>query len=216
MNADWYFDFVSPYSHLQLQRLLRGWPKEVTLTPRAILFAAVLDHWGQRGPAEIVPKRVFTYRQAQWRAERDGIPMRFPPRHPFNPLKALRLAVALDERMDAIGEIFAAIWQDGLDVSTDEGFRELATRLGVADAHTRIAAPEVKDKLRANTERAIAAGVFGVPTILVDGMAFWGDDATDMALDYLRDPARFTSGEMARVAGLPVGASRQLPPDGRH
>jgi 2-hydroxychromene-2-carboxylate isomerase len=207
-TADWYFDFVSPYSYLQLQRL-RDWPTEVTLTPCAILFAAVLDHWGQRGPAEIVPKRVFTYRQAQWRAERDAIPMRFPPRHPFNPLKALRLAVCLDERMDAIREIFAAIWEDGLDVSSDEGFRALASRLGVADAEARIAAPEVKDRLRANTQRAIAAGVFGVPTLLIDGMAFWGDDATAMALDYLRRPERFTSGEMARVASLPVGAARQ-------
>jgi 2-hydroxychromene-2-carboxylate isomerase len=152
---------------------------------------------------------VFTYRQAQWRADRDGIPMRFPPRHPFNPLKALRLVVALGERMEAIRAIFAAIWQDGLDVSTDEGFRALASKLGVADAEARIAAPEVKEKLRANTDAAIAAGVFGVPTILVDGMAFWGDDATAMALDYLRDPKRFTSGEMARVASLPVGATRQ-------
>lgn len=207
-KADWYFDFVSPYSYLQLQRL-GEWPKGVELTPRAILFAAVLDHWGQRGPAEIVPKRVFTYRQAQWRAERDGIPMRFPPRHPFNPLKALRLAVALGETMDVIRAIFAAIWQEGIDVSSEEGFRALAARLGIADAETRIAAPEVKEKLRANTEGAIAAGVFGVPTILIDGMAFWGDDATAMALDYVRDPKRFTSGEMARVAALPVGATRQ-------
>ena len=207
-TLDWYFDFVSPYSYLQLQRL-RELPKDATLAPRAILFAAVLDHWGQRGPAEIVPKRVFTYRQAQWRAERDGIPMRFPPRHPFNPLKALRLAVALDERMDAIREIFAVIWKDGIDVSSEEGFHVLASRLGVTDAEARIAAPQVKDKLRSNTERAIAAGVFGVPTIMVDGMAFWGDDATAMAIDYLRDPARFANGEMARVATLPVGASRQ-------
>jgi len=207
-QADWYFDFVSPFSYLQLQRL-HEMPADLALTPRAILFAAVLDHWGQRGPAEIEPKRVFTYRQAQWRADRDGIPMRFPPRHPFNPLKVLRLAVALEERMEVIREIFFAIWRDGIDASSDEGFRQLAAQLGVRDADALIAKQDVKDRLRANTERAIAAGVFGVPTILVDGLAFWGDDATAMALDYLRDPARFTSGEMARVATLPVGATRQ-------
>src|SRR5262249_56789643 len=114
---------------------------------------------------------------------RAGIPMRFPPRHPFNPLKALRLAVALDEDMDAIRTIFAAIWREGIDVSSDDGFRELAAKLRLNDAEARIGRQEVKDKLRTNTERAIAAGVFGVPTIMVDGMAFWGDDATAMALD---------------------------------
>ncbi len=207
-HADWYFDFVSPYSYLQMEGLA-AWPAEVALHPYPVLFAGLLEHWGQRGPAEIEPKRVFTYRQAQWRAERSGIPLRFPPRHPFNPLSALRLAVALGSGMEAIRAIFRFIWREDFDVSTEEGFRELAARLGVADAEAKIAAPEVRQRLRENTDRAIAAGVFGVPTLAIDGFVFWGEDSTAMALDYLRDPSRFESAEMRRIATLPVGASRQ-------
>src|SRR5207249_4672726 len=92
---DWYFDFISPYSYLQLEQMPR-WPEGVVLVAKPILFAALLDHWGQKGPAEIPVKRAFTYSQVQWLGDRAGIPFRFPPRHPFNPVSVLRLAVALD------------------------------------------------------------------------------------------------------------------------
>ena len=63
---------------------------------------------------------------------------------------------------------------------------QLLAELGVADADQLIAREQVKQALRVNTEAAIAAGVFGVPTIVVDGHVFWGSDATHMARDYLR------------------------------
>jgi 2-hydroxychromene-2-carboxylate isomerase len=81
-------------------------------------------------------------------------------------------------------------------------------RLGVADAEARISDPAVKEELRRNGEGAIAAGVFGVPTLAIDGELFWGYDATDMALDYLRDPVAFVSEEIRRVDQLPYGATR--------
>ena len=58
--------------------------------------------------------------------------------------------------------------------------------LGVPDAAAaRIAAPEVKDELRRNTDEAIARGVFGVPTLAIGDELFWGADATAMAVDYV-------------------------------
>ena len=85
---------------------------------------------------------------------------------------------------------------------------QLAEMLGVPDAGARIAAPEVKDELRRNTDEAIARGVFGVPTLAIGAELFWGADATRMAIDYVAAGSRFTDPEFARVAALPVGAVR--------
>ena len=203
---DWYFDFVSPYSYLQCERL---GSLQLAIRPRPLVFAALLNHWGHKGPAEMPSKRTFIYRQVQWLAGREGVAMCFPPRHPFNPIKALRLAVALGSTFDSVREIYRHIWADGDEVDTDEGFARLCLRLGVAGAAERIADPAVKEELRRNGEEALEAGVFGVPTLRIEDELFWGYDATDMALDYLRDPVRFLSDEMKRVDTLPVGASRK-------
>lgn len=203
---DWYFDFVSPYSYLQCERL---GTLAVEVRPKPLVFAALLNHWGHKGPAEMPSKRTFIYRQVQWLAGREGVAMCFPPRHPFNPMKALRLAVALGSTYGTVREIYRHIWAEGDDVDSAEGFARLCARLGVADGESRIADAGVKDELRRNGEEALEAGVFGVPTLKVGDELFWGYDATDMALDYLRDPVRFLSDEMKRVDALPVGASRK-------
>ena len=202
---DWYFDFVSPYSYLQSERLAA---LAIAVRPRPLVFAGLLKHWEHKGPAEMPTKRTFTYRQVQWIARRDGVALRFPPRHPFNPLKALRLAVALGSKVDTIREIFRHVWREGDDVDTPEGFARLCRKLGVADGEALASRAEVKAELVANGAEAIARGVFGVPTLYLDGEIFWGYDATAMALDFIRDPAFFRSGEMRRVDGLPVGAAR--------
>ena len=133
-RADWYFDFISPYSYLQSERL-ESLPFAVR--PRPVLFAGLLQHWGHKGPAEMPSKRVFTYRQVVWIARRDGIALRFPPRHPFNPIKVLRLAIALGCELAAIHAIFRHIWAEGGEVETDAGFAALCEKLGVADGGSR-------------------------------------------------------------------------------
>jgi 2-hydroxychromene-2-carboxylate isomerase len=212
-KVDWYFDFVSPFSYLQVEQL-HLLPDDVEVAFQPVLLAGLLAHWQTKGPAEIAPKRRFTYRYVQWHASRHRIPFRMPPAHPFNPLPALRLSVALGGGRETILEIFRFIWREGHSIADPGQWRELTARLGVADADARIAAPEVKVALRASTERAIAVGVFGVPTFVLDGNLFWGVDATEMLLDYLRDPMLFDSPEMRRVSDLPVSAERRLRPPG--
>ena len=73
-------------------------------------------------------------------------------------------------------------------------------RVGVAD--------EDLHQLRDNTDWAITQGVFGVPTFVIDGELFWGHDAFEMVLDYLRDPEQFADEEMRRIDHLPVGVIR--------
>jgi 2-hydroxychromene-2-carboxylate isomerase len=206
-TADWYFDFISPFAYLQSEQLPRLATK-LRLRLRPVLFAALLDAGGQKGPAEIAGKRAFTYRFVVWQARRLGIPLKFPHEHPFNPLQLLRLAIACDCAPDAVHRIFRFVWRDGRLPDLPIEWAELTHELGIPDADARIADPDVKDALRRNTDEAIARGVFGVPTLAVGNELFWGVDATDMALDFAAAGCRYEDPEYARVSALPMGATR--------
>ena len=202
----WYFDFVSPFSYLSFKQL-DGLPADVAVELRPVLFAGLLQHHGQKGPAEIAAKRRWTYRWCTWWARELGIPFRFPAAHPFNPLHHLRLAVAAGPSRETVGRIFDAIWTTGADAADPAAFAALARGLGVDDA--RLASSEVKDGLRRNTDEAVARGIFGVPTFEVDGEQFWGADALGFVQAFLREPDLLRSEEMRRVDALPVGAARK-------
>jgi len=207
-TADWYFDFISPFAYLQSEQLALLGPK-VRIRYRPVLFAGILAANGQKGPAEIPRKRVFTYRFAVWQARRLGIPFKMPPEHPFNPLPLLRLALACDCSAEAVQRIFRFVWRDGRLPDLPIEWAELVNDLRLPDALRRIDEPEVKDALRRNTDEAIARGVFGVPTLAIGDELFWGADATAMAADYLAAGQCWTDPEYERVANLPVGAVRR-------
>lgn len=211
MIVDWYFDFVSPFAYLQSERLA-SLPPRMQIRYRPVLFAALLDANGQKGPAEITAKRRFTYRFVVWQARKLGIPLKFPHEHPFNPLPLLRLAIACECAPDAVHRIFRFVWRDGRLPDLPIELAELTHDLALPDAGARIASPEVKDALRRNTDEAIARGVFGVPTLAVGDELFWGLDATAMAAEYVLAGCRYDDPEYARVSSLPVGASRDARP----
>ena len=206
---DWYFDFISPFAYLQWRRLRRD-HADVALNPKPLLFAAILNHVGQLGPAEIPQKRRHTYRIVLWQARELGIPLHFPPAHPFNPLPALRLCLAAPDRMRAIDAIFAHLWERGLQGDSIDALADVAKSLGIDDPAAAIARDEVKRELQANGEEAMALGVFGVPTLKVWDELFWGNDATGLALSYARDPATLDA-EMRRVDDLPEAVQRRRP-----
>jgi 2-hydroxychromene-2-carboxylate isomerase len=206
---DWYFDFISPFAYLQFEQF-DHLPAGLSITFRPVLLGALLAHWESKGPAEIVPKRRFTYRYAQFRAEQLGIPFRLPAAHPFNPLTLLRLAIAAGCTQSVIREIFRFVWRDGGDPASTGDVQALAARLGVADLALATARPEVKAQLRQNTEQAIALGVFGVPTFVLGTDLFWGEDATPMLLHCIASPAWLQSDEVRRISDLPVGVQREI------
>ena len=204
-TLDWYFDFVSPYSYLQ-HEILHTLDAEIRYKP--ILFAGLLNAWGNKGPVEIPEKRRFTYRNVLWVAGQHGIPLKFPPAHPFNPLKVLRLAIALDNDPNAIAAIFHFIWQKGESIENEQSWKTLCAELKVDNAEARIADPRIKETLRKNGEDALGLGIFGVPTAVVDDELFWGFDATPMLKSYLANPEMFKRGELARVSNLPRASGR--------
>jgi 2-hydroxychromene-2-carboxylate isomerase len=210
-HITFHFDFISPYAYLAFERLpeaLKGLSYRVDYRP--VLFAGLLKHHGQLGPAEIAGKRDWTYRQVLWLAHAHGIPLELPAAHPFNPLGALRLALAcgrdgLVNRYVA-ETVFRHVWRGGADAAGAQRLDELRALLKPGRDP---ASEEVKAELKANTDAAIARGLFGVPTCEVDGRLFWGFDALPMLREFLEGKAWFTSGAWEQAADLPTGKTRQ-------
>lgn len=205
-----YLDFISPYAYLAFEALpqvLMGTSYQVVYRP--ILFAALLKHHGQLGPAEIAGKREWTYRQVLWQARQLGVPLQMPASHPFNPLPLLRLAVACDRHGEpnryVCDTVFRHVWCcDGAAADDAARLSALTTQLSPARAPD---AAEVKDQLKAHTETAIRHGVFGVPTFAVDGHLFWGLDALPMLRAYLDGDAWF-EGPWVGAASVAQGVKR--------
>ena len=173
---------------------------------KPVLFAGLLNHFGQKGPAEIPAKRRWTYRWCTWWARELGIAFRFPAEHPFNPLPHLRLALACGSRPEAVKRIFDSLWMSGANANDPARFQALCRELNVDPA--RLATEEIKTALRRTTEEAAAQGVFGVPSFVVDGEVFWGADAVDFVKAFLKDQSVVRNDEMRRLDALPVGAAR--------
>lgn len=174
-----WFDVLSPYAYLAFERLpqaLEGLSYSVEYRP--VLLAGLLSHWGQKGPAEVAPKRAWTYRQIAWTAQRDGVALQMPGVHPFNPLPLLRLACAVEvANRRVVQRLFQHVWAGGGDPGDAARLDALRRELAPRDDP---AGDAVKQRLRRSTEEAIARGVFGVPTFEADGRLFWGYDGLPM------------------------------------
>ena len=209
-HISFYLDFISPYAYLafeELPQVLVGLSYSVTYKP--LLFAALLKHHGQLGPAEIPAKRDWTYRQVQWLAHNKGHALDMPAMHPFNPLGLLRLALATDRNGQpnryVCEMLFKHVWVGGADAADASRLAAITQRLSPARDPADDA---VRAQLRAHAEEAIAKGVFGVPAFEVDGKVFWGLDALPMLRDYLEGGAWFAGPAWDEAGKLPSGAQR--------
>jgi 2-hydroxychromene-2-carboxylate isomerase len=213
-HITFYLDFLSPYAYLAFETLpeaLLGHSYSVSYKP--VLLAALLNHHGQLGPAEIPAKRDWTFRQILWLAQQRGVPLQLPAAHPFNPLPLLRLAVASQAQglpnRHVVEAVFHHVWRGGGDAMDATRLPALAATLARPHAPLRDpASAEVKAQLKAHTDEAIALGVFGVPTLAVDDKLFWGLDALPMLGDYLAGNAWFDGPAWEQARQLPAGVQR--------
>jgi 2-hydroxychromene-2-carboxylate isomerase len=196
-HLNFWFDPISPYAHLAFERLpqvLEGVSYSVSYRP--VLFAGLLAHWGQKGPAEIEPKRAWTFRQVHWLAHRHGIELQTPVQHPFNPLAHLRLMLACAPENGTPNRrvceaVLRQVWHGGGDANDPDRLAalalELAPRIDPADA-------SIKQALKDATAEALVLGIFGVPTVEVDGRLFWGLDGLEILSGHLRGESWFDTG----------------------
>jgi 2-hydroxychromene-2-carboxylate isomerase len=221
-EIEFFYDPISPYAYLAFERLpqaLMG--HSVHLRYRPVLFGALLKANGQLGPAEIPGKRDWTYQQCGWLAQHHGVRFELPTAHPFNPLALLRLGLACASEA-APGEtnrlvtemLFHHVWQGGHDAVDPARLADLQARLQehVSLCGREWLAPdsaEVKQGLRANTDAALALGLFGVPALVLDGRVFWGQDALPMLRACMDGDTWFQSGAWEAAAVVPAGVRRQ-------
>jgi 2-hydroxychromene-2-carboxylate isomerase len=210
-QIDFYFDPISPYAYLAFERLpeaLQGLSYNVSYRP--VLFAGMLARHGQKGPAEIEPKRAWTFRQVQWQAHQLAIELQAPAEHPFNPLALLRLAMACAQVGDSPNrhvceQVLRHVWRGGGNANDPARLADLRARL----APQRSAADaDVKQALKDATEEAIALGVFGVPSLVVDGKVFWGLDSLPMLRDFITGGEWFNTSSWAAAGVAPPGIKR--------
>ncbi len=209
------FDFISPYAYLAWTGLHDFAARHrLALEIEPVLFAALLDGWGHKGPAEIPPKRLYTFKHVLRLAADRGVPLTPPPAHPFNPLLGLRLAslpVPAPQQRAIVDVLFARVWARGESITDPEVVAEALTRAGldgaalVRDAGT----PGTKQRVRQRTDDAFARGVFGVPTYEIEGELFWGQDSQPHLERFLRGEDPATPERVEPWANLPAQAQRK-------
>jgi 2-hydroxychromene-2-carboxylate isomerase len=180
-DVTFYYDLGSPYAYLAADRVDLQFDVDTEVKWEPVLLGGIFKANGRSSWAE-TPLREDGIAEIATRAASRGLPaFVYPDPWPNNGLTAMRAAVKA--HMMGAGrrfamEAFAVQFNEGLPLSDPENIELAAHRAGL-DPGDLLAAtqdPEVKQKLIDNTETAIASGVVGVPAVVVDGEAFWGDD----------------------------------------
>jgi 2-hydroxychromene-2-carboxylate isomerase len=210
-----YFDFVSPYAYLawtQIGALAARHGRVVELVPT--LFAGLLEANGQLGPAEIPRKRAYVFKDAARIASAFGVVLRPPPAHPFNPLLGLRVCSAdlqPELRACAVDTLFRAVWGGGPGITEPATVQRLLDDAGL-DGTALVAGAatdQIKQRVRAQTDDALAQGAFGVPTMLVDGELFWGVDSLQHVERRLDGNDPVDGLDIAPFLAMPVQTTRR-------
>ena len=191
-HVDFFYDFACPYAYLAHDRVDAACARGgATVRWRPFLLGGVFRAIGTPDmPAAHMhasKARMNLLDMHRWAAFL-GVPFQMPATHPNRTVMALRAAMASEDLVRASKALFAAYWAEGLDVSQPQVVRAALDRAGFDGAALVAAAeqPAVKDALRAATDEAIAAGVFGAPAFVVTirdepgredaEELFWGQD----------------------------------------
>ena len=214
-DLHFYFDFLSPYAYfawVQLERFCANHQLNTVLHP--VVFGKLLDHWGQLGPAEIPPKKEFIFKYCYRYAALNNLSFDPPKYHPFNPLHALRLSLEEacgENQRQVISAIFKAGWSHGRDLGEPT---ELISILSSVDLDgealvEKTKQTSIKERLKEETRQAIAKGVFGIPTIIIDDQLFWGNDQFEHIALYLDGKDPLDKNALAAVLARPRAIERK-------
>ena len=209
------FDFVSPYSWLALRQaesFAARHAVEWELAP--VVYGVLLDRNGLVGPAETESKRDYTFHDVARCAASLGLDFVGPPAHPFLSLGALRTVCLFENEPHVLRLAIAladAAWARGADITRVEVLEDVAEACGLDPAGIRdgIASPKVKDRLREHTDRALAAGVFGVPSFLLGTEIFWGHDRLPLLAQRLEAGLPDTGPAARAMLARPRGVDRK-------
>jgi len=192
-TVEFFFDVGSPTSYLAWRQLPKiAAETGATIDWRPMLLGGVFKATGNASPAAVPAKGRWMNEDLQRWAARYGVTLRFNPHFPINTLTLMRGAAGMQMRspdgfLRYLDVIERAMWETPKNLGdadvlvatlADAGFEPTAFAALVAD-------PEVKAKLIANTEEAVARGVFGAPTFFVGEQMFFGQDRLDFVREAL-------------------------------
>jgi 2-hydroxychromene-2-carboxylate isomerase len=191
--CEFYFDVGSPAAYLAWTQVPKlGGAVEY----RPFLLGGVFQATGNKSPMEVPAKGKYMLDDLGRFAQRYGVPFEHNPHFPINTLMLMRGAVGLQMREPArmvpyVDAVYRAIWVEGRNMNDPAvvgavlqgaGFDPQQLLALTADA-------QVKDRLKAVTQEAVARGVFGAPTFFVAGRMYWGQDRLDFVKEALREQA---------------------------
>jgi 2-hydroxychromene-2-carboxylate isomerase len=185
-TPEFFYDFSSPYSYLAAMRVDDVLPTKPLWRP--IAFGAIVQRIG-KVPWSFAEDRRARLDEIDRRATERGLPpLRYPqgwPRETYS-LTPLRAAIVADEVglvREVSRELFRASFVEGRHFGELNTTLDAVERAGMdpEDIRAAIQQQDVKDRLRAVTEEALERGVTGVPTVVVGGELFWGDDQLEAA-----------------------------------
>lgn len=181
-KVEFFFDVGSPASYLawtQLESIAQRTNAKIIWRP--MLLGAVFQATGNASPAAVPAKGAYMLKDLQHFSNIYGVPFNFNPFFPLNTMHLMRGATAYLEEPEFqtyLAAIFNALWSEQLNMESPEVVAEVLTKAGidVTDFMARISETEVKERLKATTEEAVARGVFGAPSFFVNGEMFFGQD----------------------------------------
>ncbi|HYD77506.1 2-hydroxychromene-2-carboxylate isomerase [Ramlibacter sp.] len=193
-SLDFYFDVGSPAAYLAWTQVPRiAAETGATVHERPILLGGVFQATGNRSPMEVAAKSRWLHEDLNRFAARYGVPFRLSPHFPINTLALMRIALGLQMREPAklrpyVDAVMHAIWVDGRNMNDPAEVASVLQQAGF-DPQALLALaqdPEVKERLKAATQEAVARGVFGAPTFFVGDQMFWGQDRLDFVKESLQ------------------------------
>lgn len=184
---DFFFEFASPYGYIasfRIDAIAAAHGREVVWRP--IMLGAALKLTGSQPNVNAPLKGDYLKRDVPRLARLLDLPLAFPPVMPMNSLAASRAYWWLFEQDEDLAKglaqaIYHAHWGEGRDLSAPEAVAELAEEFGIdrGDLLAAVQDPRIKARLKEETDRSIARGVFGSPFVFVDDEPFWGADRLD-------------------------------------
>jgi 2-hydroxychromene-2-carboxylate isomerase len=194
--VEFWFEYASTYSYPAAMRVeAAARAAGVPLRYRPFLLGPIFGKQGWKdSPFNIYPvKGRYMWRDMERICGRLGVPFARPSTFPRNGLAAARATVALPEaaRPAFVRSVYEANFAKDRDISAPEVVAELLGALGhdAPAVLSRAGSSDVKDELRAQTDRAVELGIFGSPSFVVGGELFWGNDRLDDALEWARREA---------------------------
>jgi 2-hydroxychromene-2-carboxylate isomerase len=190
-EVKFYFDFLSPFSYFAWRSLPARLPPDCEINFLPVALGPLLNHWGIKGPGEVQPKREFLLKQMLRKSAREGFPFTTPKTHPFNSLYALRLAlkeVAGAHQPAVIKTLWLAGWENRIDMGNPDELLVVLREAGLPadELYEKSFSPDAKKALKNNIADAIAYGVFGVPSFVVNDELFWGEDSLPELISYIQ------------------------------